>query len=331
MERDVIDIVTQKLNEIPEMDFQILTIAERAKGRSIDGKIRVKRNQYQRDWYVEFKTQLTPAMLPGLLSQRQDIKPMIVMAEYITPNAKKILQKENIAYADAAGNIFLADDRLFILIETNKAERKYTTTSNRAFTQAGLKILYVLLQHSEYVNEPYRFTAEKAIVGLDTISKVYKALKKEKYIIPINEKEYKWNKREELLINWIEGYIKNLKPKLRKRTFKALDNNQHWQDIPLPLNTCWGGANAGEILTGNLIADHWTLYTEQDFMTLMKAFKWIPDPNGKITVIEKFWKDDNQDNHVPPLIAYADLIEEDNPRYIETAKIMYEKQLKDLI
>lgn len=331
MKEDVLYTIVRKLNEIPGIHVNILAEEMKTANGMVDGKIQICRNQYQRKWNVEAKAQLLPAMLPGLLDRLSPIDPSIIIADYITPRAKNLLKEKNIAYADTAGNIFLADSQLYIYIENNKAERKEAVTGSRAFTKTGLKVLFLLLQYPEYINETYRFIAEKAGVGLDTINKVFKALQKDKYIIPVTDREFKWNKRKELLVSWVEGYQRTLKPKLRQKTFRALEKNQQWKELLLPEATCWGGANAGDLLTDYLIADHWTLYTAQDFMTIMKAFKWVPDPNGHITVIEKFWHEKGQDKHVPPMIAYADLTEHENPRYMETATIIYEKYLKDLL
>ena len=330
MEKDILYTIVRKFNEIPGITMNVLEgEAQAAKGWA-DG-IQLCRNQHQKEWYVEVKHQLTPAMLPGLLTGLPHAVPVLVVAEYITPTAKKLLKEENIAYVDAAGNMFLADEQLYIFVENNKAERKEVVTGNRAFTKTGLRVLFLLLQHPDYINETYRFIAERTGVGLDTISKVFKALQKEKYLLPLTDKTFRWNKRKELLLQWVEGYQRNMKPKLHQKRYRALEKDQHWKKLNLPEDTFWGGANAGDLLTDYLIADHWTLYTGQDFMTLMKAFKWIPDPEGNITLIEKFWHGEEQGAHVPPLIAYADLTEQDKPRYMETATIIYEKHLKDTL
>ncbi|HFA51287.1 MAG TPA: hypothetical protein ENJ95_19920 [Bacteroidetes bacterium] len=328
MKNGLIHIITKKIDEIQGVDAYLFAKGANKDGEQIDGIIHVGRGRYQKDWNVEVKHHLTPAMLPKLIDQIKSVKPIIVMAQYITPEAKKILQHKNIAFADAAGNVFLADDQLYIYIENRKAERKRPTDANRAFTKTGLKVLYLLLEQPDYINETYRAIAEKTGTGLDTINKVIKALQKEKFIIALDNRKYKWNNREILFIKWTEAYTKTLKPKLQQQTFKALNIKQNWKKLKLPEGTHWGGANAGELLTDYLIADKWTLYTDQDFVTIMKKLKWIPDPNGNIVLIKKFWKENTKANHVPPLIAYADLTETDNPRYIETAKIIYEKYIE---
>ncbi|WP_017733063.1 type IV toxin-antitoxin system AbiEi family antitoxin [Nafulsella turpanensis] len=329
MKKGVLYTIVGKLREIPCIDL-VAEEAKIAKGFP-DGKIQLNRNHYRKEWYLEVRTQLTPAILPGLLARLPQAVPIMVIAEYITPTARKLLKQENIAYADAAGNIFLVDDEIYVYVENNTAERKETVTGSRAFTKTGLRVLFLLLRHPEYINETYRFIAEKAGAGLDTISKVFKALQKERYLISVTDKAFSLNKRKELLLHWVEGYQRNMKPKLHQKRYKTLEKDQDWKKLSLPEDTCWGGANAGALLTDYLIADQWTLYTGQDFITLMKAFRWVPDPEGHITLIEKFWHGEEQGPHVPPLIAYADLTEQDNPRYMETATIIYEEHLKDTL
>lgn len=338
MEADILHIFIQQLNKLPNISFQLLDTEVWVSSFRIDGLIEIKQGRYCKNWYVEAKKEWTPVILLTWLDRLKNIEPKILVAEYISPKAKQILQAENIAYADTSGNIFLPDDKLYLHIEAHQVKRKKTLTSNRAFTKTGLKVVYYLLQNTQHMNATYRFIADHTKVGLDTISKVFQGLIKQKYLVALNNKEYAWNKRTQLMMKWAEAYTQNLKPKLHQKRYRALDKLQDWQKLKLPANTAWGSANAGEIWSNHLIADKWTLYTKQSFKTISQAFKWIPDPNGNITVIEKFWADTriNQPqfpmpefNLVSPLIAYADLMASDNPRYLETAKIIYEQRIKE--
>lgn len=331
MREEILHTIVRRMEKIPGVSSVVWKENHRQGNELTDGLLQIRRGTYQRDWHVEVRRELTPAMLPRLLQQLRDVKPLLLIATYIPPGVRQLLQQEDLAYADAAGNVFMADDQLLLYVETGKAQKAPVAVQNRPFTKTGLKVLYLLLQHPEYVNEPYRFLAEKAGTGLDTINKVFKALLKEKYILPLNGKQYKWNKREQLLLSWADAYTKTLKPRLQHRTFRALEKDRDWKDYALPRETCWGGANAGDLLTGNLIAGYWTVYTQQDYRVLMKEMKWIPDPAGPIRVVEKFWEGECEHNVVPPLIAYADLLEGDDPRYLETAKAIYEKHLQPLV
>jgi hypothetical protein len=331
MEAELLEHFIHRLKSRLGIHAEIKAQHVQAQNVLVHTRLILKRKQYQQDWYVEVKREITPAMVPHLLHQFRDVTHLLLLAEYITPAAKQLLQQEHVAYADAAGNLYLEDGPLYLHIEAYKAERTQATNAGRAFTKTGLKLLFVLLVHPEYLNMPYRVLAEKAGVGLDTINKVYKALLEDKYIIAINEREYKWNKREELLLRWVSGYNTTLRPKLNQRTFRTLNRDIDWQEIELPQGTVWGGANAGDLLAGNLIPDEWVVYTSQDFKALTKDLKWVPDAAGNIKVLEKFWYEEGEEKQVPPLLAYADLIATNDPRYLETAKKIYETELQYLI
>ena len=58
------------------------------------------------------------------------------------------------------------------------------------------------------------------------------------------------------------------------------------------------------------------------------------DPNGDIEILRVFWKfetDELDKNTVPPLLIYADLLATGDARNIETARMIYEKELNKYI
>jgi hypothetical protein len=62
--------------------------------------------------------------------------------------------------------------------------------------------------------------------------------------------------------------------------------------------------------------------------------KFHSTKDGNIAIFKKFWRFDDQwseKNVVPPLLVYADLIGSQSDRNIETAKIIYEKELSKLL
>ena len=53
------------------------------------------------------------------------------------------------------------------------------------------------------------------------------------------------------------------------------------------------------------------------------------DPKGKLVLMKKFWNFENNDypGLTHPILIYADLLATGDPRNIETAKIIYEKDI----
>lgn len=331
MENLIINNALDKIQETTGIECEILSNELRIKDKLIDAQIEIRYNNSKKKYYVEAKQKLVPADVPKIIYQTKSAKPFIYLAEYITPKAMELLQFNNIAYADTIGNIYLKNKDLYIFIQTERTNRKKLKTHTKAFNKAGLKVVFQFLQNPEYLNKPYRFIGEKAKVTISTVGNVFKDLLKEKYIIRIDKHNYQFDKRDELFEEWIKAFNKNLRPKLKTKKYRWLNTKTNWKKIKLPPKTHWGGPNAAEIMTNHLIADKMQLYTALAFPELMKALKIIPDENGEIVVTEKFWKNENddKDNMVDPILVYADLLHDTNPRYITTANKIYKDYVQD--
>ncbi|MDR0864064.1 MAG: type IV toxin-antitoxin system AbiEi family antitoxin, partial [Candidatus Symbiothrix sp.] len=70
-----------------------------------------------------------------------------------------------------------------------------------------------------------------------------------------------------------------------------------------------------------------TIYTNQNWQELKSSIGLIPDENGKVEVLQQFWKQEDNKTTVPPLLIYADLIGSGYGRNVETAKIILKNEL----
>jgi hypothetical protein len=301
----------------------------------MDGQIRLKIDQEEILLNAEVKSKIVPAQIPKIVSLKEQIDSLIVIARYITPRAKGMFIKEQIPYADTAGNIFLNKGTIYIYIENKKSSPDMLDSKGRAFTPAGLKVVYQFLLHPEYINKPYRFIGERAGVTIRTVGKTLEGLINERYILKENRNAFHYTDREKLLQSWVTAFNKKLRPKLSRRRFRWRDKTVSWQNLKLPENTLWGGAAAAELLTDYLIADKWMVYTDLDFIEIMEKLQLIPDKNGDVELIKRFWKEPSDDNNtyraktIHPILLYADLIGDSDFRYVETAKIIYNEYVKN--
>jgi hypothetical protein len=72
------------------------------------------------------------------------------------------------------------------------------------------------------------------------------------------------------------------------------------------------------------------IYTNETRNELMKNYRLIPDEKGNVIVYKKFWQNEEEnDNFVPPLLVYADLINSDDSRCQETGVMVYKKFLQN--
>ncbi len=286
-------------------------------------------------WVAIIKQQISKATIAKLIEQKSEAAKLghnnfIVVAEYIAPGAKQVLIANHIAFLDVAGNANIDHPQFYIHNNTGKSISPNKHSPNRAFTKAGLKVVFYMLIIDGLINQSYRTIARHSGTGLDTINKVFKALLAQRYLIKINKSQYKLNNKEKLIQNWVEAYNSKLRPSLFLRRYRSAPEALDWSMISLHSSKDkWGGAIGADILTQHLVANTWLLYTEDSSGEISKRLKWVPDQTGYISVYRKFWKSVDDQQPAPPLIIYADLLASNDPRYIETAQIIYSKYLKN--
>ena len=91
----------------------------------------------------------------------------------------------------------------------------------------------------------------------------------------------------------------------------------------------WGGEKAAEILTKYLRPFVYTIYIGEKQGEFIIRNRLKKDPNGNLVLMKKFWNFDNLEhsNITHPVLIYADLLATGDPRNIETANIIYEKEI----
>ena len=341
MEELILHNAVEQLNKLDTLNCTVLHTQIRVQRHIIDAQIQIKNNQQEWKYNVEIKTKIVPAQIERIKDQMARFQPYILIADYITTQAKEILRDNHIPYLDTAGNIFLQNEGLYVYIETHTTNRQKLTIGTRAFNKAGLKVIYQFLVTPHLLNRPYRDIGDRANVAIDTVTRVMGELLREKYIIQKEKKLYKFIDKTRLFEEWVTAFNRNLRPKLKQAKYRLIDKGFNWKRLTLPANTQWGGAVAAEIVTDYLIADKGIIYTALPFQEVMQHLKIRPDDNGEITIFEKFWETyrdkkywdlwetDKTEEVIHPMLLYADLINEMDPRYLETADKIYKEHVKD--
>jgi len=175
-----------------------------------------------------------------------------------------------------------------------------------------------------YNDKPYRIPVE--------VKKEVRAHQLGKLFDLKNKDTYKFTRKDQLLQKWIRAYNEKLKPALEIGTFRFVNKDKYfnWKDIDLkPGETFWGGEPAGGILTDYLQPEQYTLYTAETRGDIIKKYQLAPDKNGDIKVYLKFWRfTEELLKTVPPLLVYADLINSNDRRCIQTAERVYDVYLQ---
>jgi hypothetical protein len=301
--------------------------------KELDGTMVFEFNGNQYVVYIEAKTGFRNYQLPMLMELKKKYQPLMIIAEHIFPKIKEELRTLGIGYLETNGNIFFKYENIFLWNDGQKRIEKHNTKLGRAFTKTGLKLLFHFLLNEDLVNKTYREIAIETGVGFGNINFIITDLKQQDYLIPLDKDNYKLINKKELLNKWMDGYEVKLKPDLLIGTFRFLKDQDflNWKMLPIQKKkTWWGGEPAGDLLTKYLRPAELTLYTIEKRNELIKHYKLIPDEKGNVKVYQKFWQhDDGDKNVVPPLLAYADLMNTGDRRCIETAQKVYDGYLQD--
>lgn len=327
-------------------------------GRYFDATIEVEGYEHLR-FTAEVKRWVQQANLGAVINQIEQLpgKGMLV-ADYINPKMADKLREVNVPFIDTMGNAYINEKPLFIYIKGNKkgeqATKLKTQRVGRAFQTTGLKVLFAFIRDPGLVNAPYRDIADITGVALGTVGWVINDLKQGEYLIEYGKKHRRLKNKKELINKWVDAYLQKLRPKLFLGTFTT-ENPNWWMDVDenvMEYGARWGGEVAAAKLTGHLKPEEITLYVpKEEIKHLLAENRLHKDPNGNVQIYKAFWKNKEElrqeyleyiteseyleimedDFCVNPLIAYADLLATNDPRNLETARMLYDERIVRLI
>lgn len=263
---------------------------------------------------------------------------LLLVAPRITEQMADKCRELELQFIDTTGNAYLKAQGVFILIKGQRPDETFKLDrpeGKRAVTPTNLRVVFALLCKTTLLNATYRDINDVAGVALGTIGWVFYDLDERGYTVGEKNKRTMLE-REKLIQEWVTNYPIKLRPKLDTRKFKA-PTPDWWKTVnPNQYGAQWGAEIAAEKLTGYLRPQTCTLYfheaDKQKNMTRMVVdHKLKADPFGDIEFIDAFWdfKDEPMTETVPPILVYADLLATLDPRNFETAKMIYEKYIKN--
>ena len=301
-----------------------------------DATIRITWRDMEWHFVAEVKKTLTRAMLGGAIQQlRRYPKKAILITTYVTPQMADVLKEMGIPFVDTVGNVYINEPPLFIFIKGNKFVDKYREKPiTRAFQPTGLKLIFALLCNPGLENAPFREIAKTANVALGTVGWVIRDLQQLGNLIDMGKRGRRLIRKEGLLNRWVTTYPEQLRPKKVLGRYRATNLNW-WKNTGLEtFQAYWGGEIAAAILTEYLQPQIVTIYTREPLGELFLKNRIRKEPNGDIEILEVFWKFEfNWQHHnlVHPILIYADLLATGDERNIETAEIIYERELTKFI
>ena len=292
-----------------------------------DATVRLTYGDIAIDYEVEAKRHLRTGMLGQALHQLARFQGnKLLITDYITPPMADELRERGAEFIDTAGNAYLNQPPLLVWVKGQRpAEPLWPKeTGGRAFQTTGLQVLFTLLCKPEAVNLPYREIAALAGVAHGTVGWVMPELPKLGFMITINKK-HRLVDGERLLKQWIDAYIRKLRPKLLLGRYAA--DTLDWA-VTLDAEKyglLLGGEPAAYQMNKHLRPGKVTFYGEKINPKLLIDQKLRPDRNGNVEILKQFWTFEAATlGRVPDILIYADLLATGDARCLETAELMYD-------
>lgn len=299
-----------------------------------DGSVRLMYRSHMAELPFVVKRTLTMNHVTWLQSLNEEV---MVVFEKTTNQVKEQLRESSINYLEMSGNAFLNLDKFFLYINTNKSSKLSNSKSSKAFSKTGLKVIYSLISNPNAIHFSYRDLAELSGTSIDTVGRVLRELVVDKYLVKFSDREYKIIDLERLAKDWATLFNKTLRPKLKSRSFDLRDENLKLSNL---LYKDLGGIVSGELaadsMSNYLIGEKANIYLDGSFVEFALNNNMKPSKNGRITLIEKFWKSSDNyfevsENLASPMLVYADLLNDPNPRNLETANRIFKKYVHELV
>jgi hypothetical protein len=260
--------------------------------------------------------------------------PLLLVTKYINTQLADELKQNGTEFLDTAGNTFINQPPLYIFVKGNKPDIVKTPPTKRTFKPAGLKVIYAFLCNPGLENKTYREIAAETGVALGTVDWIMKELKELRFLLDMGKRGQRLIQKENLLQRWVTAYPEQLRPKLTLGRFRG--EYGWWQQKTLdPFKAQWGGEVAAAKLTQYLQPQIITIYiAPQDLDQLLIKNRLKRDQTGDVEILKRFWKPAEiwkYEDLVHPILIYADLLATGNERNIETAKIIYDQHIVQLI
>ena len=255
--------------------------------------------------------------------------PILLIGGYIASSLYPELKQSRINFMDSVGNCFISHINkggMILHISNSGIKSSYkTSVAYPLFREAGLKVIFYLLQSLERFSEPFRTIRDGSGVSIGTVKNVMDELASRGYILITQEKRV-LVKGKQLLDDWAENYALVLKPKLllQRFSFRSVEKREEWQSIRLPSNMWWGGECAAAKRQGYLIPENFMIYGETLPAQLMSTGAVLMG-DGEIALYKKFWVEEG----VPAVLVYADLVTSGRSRNIEAANKLLDNELPD--
>ncbi len=273
--------------------------------------------------------------------------PLIVLSDRIGKGNARLLRERGYWYADTDGDIYIDTMSIHILVHGlhGPKSRRHTGTRDgdrsKPLHANWLKVVFAVLSDPLLDADPGRSTlngtarrmASEAGVALGSVGAIVKDLESRGFIARETGDRRVLINRGALLERWATEYVERLRPKLVRGRFHP-GTGEGWTSVPRPAGVLLGGETAAAELTGYLRPERGAFYAAEIPDSLLVRADLRPDPAGEVEWLVPFWGTRDAAGPkgcVHPMIVYAELLADADPRNVETARRLHEQYLRQIV
>ena len=267
---------------------------------------------------------------------------LLLFAPVVGRDLAELFARSQLNFIDLAGNCRIdIDGRYVAYVEGRRPESK--GSANRALRAPTYRVLFALLARPELSLATARVLAQAAgNVSPQTAIDARIRLIERGFLVG-SKRAPKWapDGWRAALDLFVSGFGATLRPSLAIGRFRAKERSVEHLEMELAphLNRsvagrwAWGGGAASQRLTGHFRGDTTVVYVERAPSNLAKVLGLLPDPAGSIALLRTpgpaAFQSPRPDT-VHPLLAYADLLFEEDQRSREAAAEIHERFLRPI-
>lgn len=298
-------------------------------GHSFELKLRVtdKRQTWQ------FPAQITRSIDAVLAHLQLSSNPVVLVTEHVTAMQAERLKGLGILFLDGAGNAFLKQGTLFVLV-SGRALLKRSVRPSRLFRSSGMRAVFHFLCFSGSENLPYRGITNAVGLSLGAISWIMSDLKQAGHLVLLGTGDRRLVRKRELLERWVGAWPDGYRSRISLGRFETKQ-----PDLILGLRALPDAWLSGELAANELGCHEHpataAVYTAVPAMEFAARHGLSPAPgSGRIELLRPFWNTGlrvGPKHLAPPLLIYGDLLATRSDDALKAAARVYDEFLTPLI
>ena len=266
---------------------------------------------------------------------QRDDNPVYIF-ERVGSSLASALHEREIQYIDRAGNAWIHTPTFNLWVEGKKHTRAARTrprartrsTDNRPFTAAHLRVLFALLAQESLLQEPVRTIARAAGVSAAMVTKTFQVLRAQGFLLE-SASGIALEHRTLLCERWVHGYLNTLRPTLEQGKYSgvSIDDFAQYVQASQQYRDMLSGEYALEQAGTDIRAAEIIAYADYPPVGIIRDLRLAPDPQGKITIIQRFWNKEDIP-HIPNILVYADALASADSRVVSAARDFWRQSVE---